>query len=212
MPRRDPRTGKFVSGGRGSGEPKTVVADLASSILAADLAGGQVNPTVSGDEAELVDFTPLLDSDEVFVLDAMQGRAFLAGPTTATAEGSVLLEYALSRDFASPAAARSSSYWVSSAPDRTSGIVDINHLQDNDTSEFWSSQLRAEPSARDTTTGTALGTDIDREDIQWVWDDGPQFDRDDEIVVPHNWEVDGVDDHAVEFDIVMRFDGRIVEG
>lgn len=210
MPRRDPVTGKFVSSDR-AGKQKTVVASLASSIPAADLAGNLTIQTVTGDEAMLVDFTPILDNDEVFSLDAIQGRAFLAGPTTSTAEGEIRCEYGLTRDFGvRPGSINSSPYW--GPQDRDSGIVDIQAGQHTDTSEFWTSQLAATPSHSDSVNGLAAGADIDRERIQWSWSgDGPQFDESDEVVVPHELTCDNISDHAIEFDVAVRFEGRVRE-
>lgn len=210
---RDPQTGQYQSGSRdSSGRYATVTANIASSIPAADLAGGTDIQSVDGDEAQLIDFTTILDSDEVFLLDQLQGRAFLSAPTTATAEGTVLLEYSLSRDFEFPNSGTSSAFWTGSAQ-REDGIADVNQTQTDNDMAIWISQMSATPSIADSVNGLAGGSDMDREDIRQHWhgDGRPAFDRDDELVAPHQWQVDNVSDHAVEWDLVVLAEGRIQE-
>lgn len=206
---RDPDTGKFVSGDL-DGEQRTIEATLASAILAADATGGQQIQAVDGEEAQTVDFGEFLEADEVFVLHEMQGRAILAGPTTATAESSIHLEYHVGQDSALGLSTRSSTFWTNSNPDFTEGIAEVNADAGDNDEPLWFSQMAATPSIADSASGLAAGSDIDRDDIR-RYGVGERFDEDDEIYVPHQFQIDGVDDHAVEFDIAIAFHGEVVD-
>lgn len=104
MVRRDPRTGKFVSGGSGRdwADLTRVGGVINMTIPAADLAGGVRTEPVNGEEAELIDFTPMLENDEVFETVAATVSASLILPTSATAEGNAMLSFELGAESGTP--------------------------------------------------------------------------------------------------------------
>lgn len=199
MPRRDPNTGKFVSGSSVSWTDTTrITAVMHSNIPAADLAGGKVSAPVTGDNAEFVNFSKHLDHDEMFRLLSIDLTAVLALPTTATAESAGEVTYVLSRA-GENSIARTNSPFFNGNIHREQGIVDLT-ASDGETAETLAiGELQASNSLRDTATGTAAGADIDRDRrVIHFGGRGPAFDRDDEIYVPHEFDVDGISDHAVD--------------
>lgn len=187
-----------------------MTAALSVAIPAADLSGGTQRQTVTGEEAELADFTPVLENDEVFVLDAIQGRAFAGGPTTATAEGAFVVEYDIGTASDVSAPHLTSPFWISRL-DKEEGIADINVGQDGDSESIWVGQLAGTPGALDTANNLHGGSDWDRQDIWRQFGGEHVYDRDDELYAPLDIHVDNVSDHAVEFDLVVLLEGRTIE-
>lgn len=199
---RDPRTGQFVSGD-GGGMGDVFSARLSTTIPAADLAGGQQGKEgVTGEEAILVDFTPYLDSDEVFECREVNLGATLSLPTTATTEGSAYVDFALRSDFGEVVPGRPTHYGAGA--DREDGVADINHGQSEDDAIMALGHLYAENSVVDTVNALGAGSDHSQ-DRQYVQMD-KAFDQDDEVVIPHYINVDNISDHA----LVVGFDVRLV--
>lgn len=214
MPRRD-SDGQFVSS-PDYNEMTGITASISMTIPAADLAGGTQAEGVWGDETEIVDFTPILDNDEVYELHHMEGTALCAMPTTATAEGDALIEYAYTRDFDIPSGVMSGTSTFFGASAVEEGIVDINASGADDEQEvLHGSHLWSTPSAIDSVNGTGAGSDLDRERFEKDFVDrygsGPAFDADDEIAVPTWFHLSGISDHAVAFQTVVNLRGEIVE-
>lgn len=215
MPRRDPKTGKFVSGGGALdwSDVTVINGEYHSEIPAADLAGGKTSVTVDGDSTELIDFTPLLASDEVYVIDSCRINAVLAGPTSATAEGSMFVTYALGGDSSGGGGIPQ---FYGGSTHKEDGIVDIKQGSGEISPRWYTDQLAGTPSMRDTATGTAGGSDWGSHD-DWVHFStllgarGPVYDRDDEIYLPHQIAVDGIDDHAVQASWTVTLYGTVDE-
>lgn len=212
MPRRDPSTGKFVSGGDLDWSDTTVVTgSLASTIPAADLAGGQTQAEVMGENSQIVNLNNELDHDETFEVVWAYLSISLALPTTATAESYAALEWTLRTDLGRNFIAGNPG-WGGSAT-KTAGIVDIEVHEGeryNDASIVAGGRLRAENSHSDSVNGLAAGADSDREDVKLPFftemGGGPSLDQDDEMSVPHQFTVDNASDHSVQasFDLAMR--------
>lgn len=217
MPRRDPNTGQFVSGG-GSvdfSDIEVVRGEFSLMIPAADLAGGVTTAQVFGDESEIIDFSPVLAGDDEFEVFAMQWASFFSGPTTATAETAGMAEYQLTRDWGTAAAQRGTPAHFGGSTNAQEGIIDISSGQTVGEPLLMSDVLYFEASNRDTTTGTAAGSDAGRrfERISYLseFGSGPVFDRDDELFLPAELHVDGADDHAIVFQAVVQLEGAIID-
>lgn len=212
MPRRDPRTGKFVSGGDSAADDR-ITGSISTTVPAADLAGGIEEIGVDGERAEVIDFTSILDSDEIFEVAAMTTTVALSGPTTATAEGSLQLNWTVATDLSESRVINP--VFFGKSVHRTQGVADIRQAQWDDDSVLTNGLLTATPSMRDTATGTAGGSHegFDRERIGF-WDEfgsGPVFDQDDELTAPHKLYCDGVDDHAIVATILVSLEGNVSE-
>lgn len=207
MPQRDPQTGKFVSGG--SGKVRRVQGRLQSVIPAADLAGGSTTAKVTGEEAEIVDFSTVLESDEMFHLDALTFAATLAMPTTATAESSGRLAYSVDRDSAGGLEFLDDPFYNGQVHSQE-GIVDLTSSSGESTETIHVGELRVEASIADTVNALAAGADIDRE-RQVLYPQAQAFDRDDELYIPHDINVDNVSDHAVAASWILLLEGRVRE-
>lgn len=221
MPRRDPQTGKFVSGGGGFGgsvdRMTTISGGLSGLIPAADLAGGVTEVTVDGEDAEIVNLSKFLDSDETFEVAWAALDAYLGLPTTATAESSANLTYELRTDLENMGkaghAARSSHYGGSVTHE--SGIADMRKDEGEDSSLLYVGSAYAEPSHSDTTNGLAAGSDsysdsvllpIKAEMLRTV-----RLDEDDEVMVASRIGVDNISDHAVVWGFGLTMHGAVTE-
>lgn len=213
MPRRDPQTGKFLSGGVDSwADIRTVSGAMNSTIPAADLAGGTGNAVVNGENSEIVDFSNLLDNDEIFEVLAGQFVATLSMPTTATAESAARLNWVLRGDLGEGAGEHPGHYGFGA--EREDGIVDIRSQQYWDADRLAVGHLTATNSVVDTVNALGAGGDdgFDRVDLEFGHlGAGPQFDSDDEVGVPHTVYFDNISDHAVEAGFDVHLVGTVHE-
>lgn len=218
MPRRDPKTGKFVSsdGCVTRNDADTVMADFVSVIPAADLSGGTTTPSdgrVEGEDAEIVNFSNLLDSDEVFEIYRLTLMTSLSLPTTASAEGSAQADYTLTDDLTDFVGTTGSFYGA--GPEIQTGIVDIRANQFDDDDWLVNGRLWASPSHSDSAAGLAAGSDAMSQlhEVGYLseYGGGPRFDEDDEIAITHEITVDNVSDHAVQFTADLLLVGEIFD-
>lgn len=196
---RDPETGKFVSSGDGDDwiDTTRIAASLHSAIPAADLGGNKVTAGVDGEEAEIADFTDILDNDEIFRLRSLQVTGTFAMPTTATAESAGQVTWELTSDSTGMPFDIGSPYFNNQI-EQEEGIVDINSHSDEASSALAVGQMRAEASFLDTVNALGGGgiNGSDRRTIDFGRE-GPAYDRDDELNLVHEFDVNGVSDHAV---------------
>lgn len=217
MVRRDPQTGKFVSGGgeHSWAETNQITGAISYSIPAADLSGGTGTTASTEHQSEIVDFTNMLDNDEVFLLDAMQVVATFYLPTTATAEGSGALSYAIGPESGAVGSVLHTSPFYHGSADRSDGTVDINQEMKEGENVLHVGQLNGEPSLADTTNGLAGGAAYahDREFISFRKDIGaqPAFDADDELYCPIEFSYDNISDHAIGGTVKVLLHGRVEE-
>lgn len=198
--RRDPRTGQFVSDDDHDDWTDTtrIAASMHSSIPAADLGGGVVTEGVEGAEAQIAEFTDILENDEIFHLHSLQISATFAMPTTATAESSGECTWVLTRgSHAYPFFINSPFY--NGSVDAEDGIVDITSHSEEESQALAVGQMRAEPSFKDTVNALGAGgqNDADHRTVHFG-PRGPAYDRDDELYLVHEFDVDNVSNHAVD--------------
>lgn len=195
-PRRDPHTGKFVSGDMPSHmDHESIAASITATIPAADLAGGVITEEVDGEASELIDLTPVLDRDEIFELRTVDIAATLSLPTTATTEGAGEMAYQLLTDFGGPGPAFRPVHFGGPV-EIEDGIADVNAAQDHEDRYIARSRLVASPSHSDSVNALAAGADNGHEHYQVAVPD-VRLDEDDEIACPMAFAVDGVSDHAI---------------
>lgn len=211
-PRRDPSTGKFVSGSGVDAwhDVESISGALRSNLPAADLAGGTGNTVVNYRESEIVDFTNILDNDEIFEVLGGHLVATLAMPTTATAEGSAQLNWVLRGDPEEGAGEHPPFYGF--GPELSDGIADIRQQQYDDNDRLAVGHLTATPSFLDTVNALGGGGDdgFDRAELDFSdVGTGPQYDADDEIGIPHTFYYDGVSDHAISAGFDLHLFGRV---
>lgn len=216
MPRRDPKTGKFVSGSSLSSwhDVDAVSAGLTTTVPAADLAGGTSSANVTGETAELIDFGDPLRDDEIFECHVMHLTATLSMPTTATAESAVMMDFNVMTDLGGAGPGIKAVHY-GAGTQRTQGIADVNADQLDDDSILYNGRMTATNSLADSVNGLAAGGDDDRlrETVRFVPDlgVGPRFDEDDELAVPHNIDIDNVSNHAVVATFDVHLVGSVVE-
>lgn len=218
MVRRDPDTGKFVSGGSAKAvqwnDVKTIHGVNHYNIPAADLSGGTYERSVDGSNSEIINFSGELANDEVFRALGLQYVATLGGPTTATAEGSMELSWMVSSK-PEQSSMRANSPFYGGNVNREQGTIDIVNGYQETTGTLVYGEMHAEPSAADSTNGLGLGADYDRERgiISFVemFGDGPAYDRDDELYAPAEFGIDNVSDHAVNATIGVLLHGTVEE-
>lgn len=213
-PRRDPDTGQYVSSDSHPewNDMTTIFGGVGYGIPAADLAGGSHFDNVAGEESQVVDFSPVLDNDEVFVLHQMTGYAWIGMPTTATAEGSMAFEYGLVTDLGAiqPSGPTTPPGPLSNDLDAETDTVDVTQYQDEETNILHTSALYAEAGLADTVNALAAGGSPSREDFRQVFgQNGPGFDRSDEVLAPAEFHVDNVSDHSVNASVGVLLRGRI---
>lgn len=212
MVRRDPQTGQFVSGGEDAADDR-LTGSISSTVPAADLSGGTASQAVDGETAEVIDFTQVLDSDEVFEVAALTVEASLSLPTTATAESAAQLNWTVSNDLGASQVINPVHYGNSAMEEQ--GIADVRAEQWDDDGTLATGHLVAESSVGDSTNGLGAGAENDRERIRIpFWGDygsGPVFDQNDELTAPHQFYIDNVDDHAVLATIVCHLEGNVTE-
>lgn len=210
MPRRDPHTGQFVSGGGSGGDGWDKVAgNLMAEIPAADLAGGtstgNESNTVDGELATVIDFSSILEHEEMFDVEWLYLDTVLYAPTTATAEGTVWAEWELSRE-STMSVQHASNPFINGAVKGEDGLLDVGQSQAEESSLLASGQMVGTPSFGDSTNGLGAGSDVDRTRQQFpVFE---SFDEDDEIYFPVELSADNVSDHAVAFDTTVVAYGK----
>lgn len=214
MVSRDPQTGKFVSGGSGHSwsQQTRYSGHIHTTIPAADLAGGALEQDLVGAEAELLDFSDKLENDEVYRIHQMDVAALLAMPTTATAESSCLLNYAITPDSDIEIIHRSPTHYPGALVTDERGIIDVSAYDREAGGMLFNGLLYAEASASDSVNGTGLGAApaIERETVHFG-PDGPVFDRDDELYGPFEINIENVSDHAVVTSLGVLFHGHVEE-
>lgn len=208
MPHRDPRTGQFVSG---SSEEESITAGLGMNIPAADLSGGNNAQYVDGEEATLVDFTEVLDSDEVFEIHSLMLANAYYAPTTATAEGSALVEWELTPDPNGSSGAYAGTAFWNSSPDREEGIADMFMSQTDGEETLSVGVMGVIPSLNDTTNGTGAGGDWENERVNLGWEDPIEMDANDALYLNQHHHFDNISDHAVSMQSRAVLKGRTVE-
>lgn len=217
MVRRDPQTGKFVSGGgdHSWAETNQITGAISYTIPAADLSGGTGTTGSTEHHSELVDFTHILDNDEVFLLDAMMVVASFYLPTTATAEGSGAFSYAIGPESGAVGSVLHTSPFYLGSADKSDGIVDINQEMKEGENVLHVGQLHGEASLADTTNSLAGGAEYEneREFISFRKDIGaqPAFDADDELYCPMEFSYDNISDHAIGATVKVLLNGRVEE-
>lgn len=216
MPQRDPTTGKFVSGSGGHAwtDQKRIMGISSATIPAADLSGGTVEVDVKGDHAELVDFSGSLENDEIFHVNAAYIASYLGLPTTATAEGSAVMNYEIGADSTGILTEATPTFYGGNQ-NGGSGIADMSYSSSEGGSQWFVDQLYAEPSLNDTVNGTGAGGSPaqNQEMLSFAADlgAGPAYDRDDEIYAPAEIQVDNVSDHAVTTSVWTMLYGHVEE-
>lgn len=210
---RDPDSGKFMSVGDAAefddvDDPDVYSGTLLVSIDAADLTTGTDNFLVTGDVTEVIDWTPYLDADEVFVCHAVEMVAQLVPDRTATAEHHVSVDYEL----------RSASTLAADAGNgdvQTQGAV-TTFVNDSDESDVLvAGGLSGHGDFADSVNGLAAGAAIAPVTHSVNWPamalNPPTFDEDDELHIPQSLEVKGSDDQGinVRYDVVCY--GRTVD-
>lgn len=213
MPRRDPNTGQFVSGESVNWDDLDVVTgSLTSTIPAADLAGTKATFPARGESTEIVDMSSTLTRGEVFEIHRFELVATLTGPTTATAEGDVQLEWALTRDLDVGEVGVSNPFYAgagSQSEVRSDGVIDLHNFQTDEDAVLSVGRLTCSPSHRDTTTGTGGGAAEGFDRVIRHFGAGPRLDEDDELGAPHTFSVNGIDDHSVAASFDLLVEGRI---
>lgn len=206
-PRRDPQTGQFVSGGSVPfSELDVVTGSLASTIPAADLSGTTGSEVTFGEQTIAVDFTPVLDRNEVFQVERLEAVATLTLPTSATAESSGEVEWAVRSDIGEGEIAAGKSFYNSFVA-REDGIIDINQHQTDEADDLLvAGRLTGESSLLDTVNGAGAGGIHGHERAGVVYDGaGPRYDENDALSIPHSFSFDAISDHAItaSFDLML---------
>lgn len=213
MPRRDPETGQFLSSGGYSDrwmDTSRIHGRIRSNIPAADLSGA-IRQRVDGAEAEIMEFSDILDNDEIFRLRSLQISAILALPTSSTAEGNAQLAWGLGTNPDSSVTMMGNPFYTGTVH-LEEGVADIASGSLEQSEHIAVGTLQAEASGLDTVNGAGFGGDIDRDRRQLhLPGGGPAFDRDDELILPHIFDVDGVNDHSVDFSFNLLAHGVIEE-
>lgn len=216
MVRRDPQTGKFVSGG-GHGlnwhDRTQISGHMHWSIPAADLGGGTLNANATGGPTEIVDFTPVLENDEVYRLSTLHVSAYLGFPTTATAESSGMVSFDINSD-GDPIASSGGNPFYEGANDED-GVIDIVHGSTESDSSIYYADLIGEASVGDTVNGVGSGSDYENM-TEWIAFDqmlggGPVYDRDDELYCPVDVRVDNAADHSISGGVSVMLYGHVEE-
>lgn len=216
MPQRDPKTGKFVSGGGSMDWSDTtqIGAYVSYSIPAADLAGGTgVTGAEQHESTELVNFSPMLANDEVFVLHAARVTAGLALPTTATAESSGGMSFVIGTEPSGQLHSVRSPFYHGSS-DGGDGIIDYSKASKETGGVWHRGQAYAEASHSDTVNAVSAGSAPANQTEMVVFDDigaRPAYDRDDEIYAPAELWYDNISDHAIEATITVLLFGHVEE-
>lgn len=219
MVRRDPETGKFVSGSSRDNVDRweNLHGTVAVNIPAADLGGGTVAEQFDTPEAELINFSEVLDNDEVFNLELMQATVSAFASTTATAEGSLDVGYGITRDMfdAAPLFTRATHTANLPTTDFQQGTVDGAVAQNDNDGLLITGSLYAEPSVGDSTNGLGAGAGPANEVREFapLRDMGRTigFDQDDELYVIGELNVNNVSDHGVSFITTVDLHGHVLD-
>lgn len=217
MVRRDPQTGKFVSGSSSDGwhEQTRVAGRTSYTIPAADLAGGNTTVKPVGSATELVDFTEVLGNDEVFEVLAAHVSASFFMPTTATSESSGFASFFISADNEVKGAMDATPTFYGGGQNDEYSKADISRASNEAGTIMYHTTLAGEAGHSDSATGLAAGASVANES-EWLpfhrdLGGGPVFDRDDELYAPGEISVDNVSDHAVVLSVSVVLYGRVEE-
>lgn len=202
MVRRDPETGKFVSGPSHGGECwqslEKAHGHVTHRIDAADLSGGEVTRGTEVTEP-VIDFGDLIDEGDLAEIVGLDFNAVMYAPTTATAESfsramlQIRSETGLDRTSLVTGAL--------SGSEVTDDTVDVkaNGSQSHET--LAQALLYGVTNFNDTVNATGGGpgiTQIDRTyNYRSMYGGGPVFDDDDELYIPVSIEIDNASDHRV---------------
>lgn len=212
---RDPETGQFVAveGQRLEGYHETTALTgwVSGTIPAADLAGGTTDQDqLVGEEVELVDFSGVLASDEVFEVVQMVVSAGLWIHTTNTAEAAARGQVVVSRE--SDLNDFRASFWAGT-PDSEQGVWDVQAGNLERAEVLHRSHLFTTNQYGDSTNGLGAGSDIDRDrrtyPFRALYGSGPMFDQDDELYAPMTVETDNISDSALEQEVVVHLRGVV---
>lgn len=219
--RRDPDTGRFVSvdgsrSGVGYTDTDVFVGQLASKIPAADLGGGTTQVAVENDKAKLIGFGGALDSDEWFEVLRVRTRSILGLANTATAESWAAAMWELSQTAACPTISDNAVFDPAfvTAPHDEEGVIDIATWDDSHHSNRTLARelLVGTNQLADSAAGLAGGGDFDRQEqvVDYTWmEEGPTFDHNDALYIPHEFAVDNAADHGVQLDVQVVLEGLI---
>lgn len=205
---RDPNTGRFrrADGPEDTDEREVITARVISVIPPADLTSGTDVATVTGSDAEIVDFTDLLENDEVFVAHRIAMGVQLAPGETATAEHTYRVRYLLRGDVGD---------FLPGGPVQSVGIVDLQQSQIDDHDVIFAGYVAGAGDHRDTVTGTgggAMNTRVDHVvEYPGLELPAPGWDRDDELTVPHRIVAGGSDDQAFRVEFTLHMVGTIYD-
>lgn len=202
---RDPETGKFKNMDESVDVDSREVftGRIRAQIAAADLTTGTDFVQIGGSDTEVIDFTPYLDSDEVFVVHRAEMTVVLDPARTATAEHVYNVRYALRGDVGDQPA---------EVPSQKTGSEGITALFQNDSDEddvIFAGDITGGGDFADSPSGLAAGGFTEQADhvIQYpeLGLPGPSFDEDDELGIPLTMNIKGSDDQAfaVEFAVVL---------
>lgn len=214
-PRRDPETGKFVSGDAAPQvswpDIKMLAGGITAEIPAAQLAGEASSHNIFDQDAEAMTLTDVLDNNEVYQILAMRYHAAIDLPTTATAESHGALAWGIGTASDGP---RSSSL----SPGNFGGPSRLQHTEGGFTSDINSvpsdsssspddpghwieGYIPASSSVGDSTNGLGAGGDSGQEygtiPFAAMLGDGPFLDRDDEVIAPMEIMFNNISDHAI---------------
>lgn len=198
MVHRDPDTGKFVADhdDRGAVDldaTEVFTGKLLWQIPAADVTAGSDTQELSGEAAQILDFTDYLGSDEVFVTHAVNMEVQLSAGQTATAEHVIETDYHLRSQ-------GNVEEVIGVTPQEEEGIVDVANVDADDDDIIFNGFVAGGGDFADSATGLAGGGNLNHvsHDMNYVDADlpGPAFDQDDELYVPQQILVTGSDDQS----------------
>lgn len=210
MPRRDPQTGQFVSsdspGNYDWQDIRSISGVNHMEIPAADLAGGTGTSTAVGHpEAQIVDFTNVLDQDEVFRVLQIRANHLLYLPTTSTAESSSIATFEVSEEpnGATALGSGGAPTHYGGNQNASSGIIDIGAGAGGGkvSGVLYTGEMTAEASLGDSVNGLGAGAAPDRlrEVVEFQHlGGGPIYDADDELYVPTRIGYENISDHAIQ--------------
>lgn len=213
-PRRDPNTGKFVAGGDYDWHDlHQLGGQVLYRIPAADLSG----TTLTNAEAELLDFSGFIDNDEVFEMVSLQVSIVASTSTTASGEGHVAMDYAISRDndHLQQQGFGKDPVWAGAAPDEEQNIVDIRNRSQHHDEILYTGRAAVDNGESDDVNGNGRGGFFmdDRHviDFRHLYGEGPTFDTDDEIYFPAEFYADAVANFGINLEANVSARGIIHE-
>lgn len=213
MVRRDPQTGQFVSGSGSKNwtDMRRVGGVMTAVIPAADMGGTTDDQGVKGPGTELIDFTGLLENDEVYEVHAADITATFHLPTTATAESSGTFDYEIGTEPTPHWIVEQTGAFYTGNVEHEREIVDFANHSEEMGSVIHVGNLVAHADAGDSTNGLGLGGDVDRERIfiDFEKTGRPVYDRDDELYAPGEFTFDNISDHAMRAQVTCLLHGEV---